>query len=777
MALANDKDFLKQLNENLVARRTYLEKSTWYTDNFPNNALGGIAYFSMEFGLSEALPIYSGGLGVLAGDHLKTASDLGLPLIGVGLLYQQGYFRQSIDSNGEQLAFFPYNDPAMLPVIPLRNADGEWLQITVELPGRCVQLRGWQAQIGRVMLYLLDSNDPLNIPSDRGITSDLYRGGAELRLQQEIILGIGGWRLLRLLDIDCKICHLNEGHTAFAALERAREFMEKEKVPFSVAWRCTRAGNVFTTHTPVAAGFDRFPPELIAQYFINYVQFLGITMKELLALGRSDATNNHEPFNMAYLALHVSGRVNGVSRLHGEVSRHIFQPLYPRWPPQEVPVGHVTNGVHMPSWDSKAADELWAHACGQDRWLGELKDLTQTMSEVDDQHLWTLRSCNRQDLLEAVNYRLQHQQIAYSRESTTHLECGKLLDPNTLTLGLARRFVAYKRPNLLLHDPDRLSRLLNAPHYPVQLIIAGKAHPQDTEGQHLVQEWVRYLRRSDICGRAVFLEDYDLALAAELVQGVDVWLNTPRRPWEASGTSGMKVLVNGGLNLSELDGWWAEAYQPSYGWALGDGREHGSDPSWDAAEAEALYTLLEQQIAPCFYDRDQYGIPRNWVMRIRESMARLTPHYSSNRMLREYVCNYYLPSAVAYCHRSAEHGKVGTCIERWHQTLTAHWSHIHFGAIEIHQAGANYTFEVQVYLGSLDPNTIRVELYAEPLANEPLAPIAMQREQALVGAVNGYLYNATVSSARPSSDYTPRIIPYHPDSAVPLEVPFILWAR
>lgn len=776
-ALAHDPEFLERLREQLVRRAEYLQKPSWFSTTHTEAEPGTAAYFSMEFGLSEALPIYSGGLGILAGDHLKAASDLGVPLVAIGLLYQQGYFRQVLSADGEQLEFYPYNNPAMLPVLPFRTGGGEWLRIPVELPGRAVQLRVWQVQVGRVPLYLLDSNDLLNAPGDRSITAELYGGGPEMRLQQEIVLGIGGWGLLQTLGIDCTVCHLNEGHAAFAVLERARSFMALSGRPFQVALRCTRVGNIFTTHTPVAAGFDRFAPALMEQYFADYVQTLGISLDELLALGRSARAGTDEPFNMAYLALHGCGAANGVSRLHGVVSRRIFQPLFERWPEHEVPVGHITNGAHMPSWDSAPADRLWTQACGKARWLGGLETVEAEFRRVDDPTLWALRGQGRRALIESVRKRLARQYAMRGADPASIAECARMLDPDTLTLGFARRFTGYKRPDLLLHDSARLARLLADRERPVQLVIAGKAHPQDAEGKRLVRKWVRFMQRPDLCGRAVFLEDYDIALATELVQGVDVWINTPRRPWEASGTSGMKVLVNGGLNLSELDGWWAEAYAPEVGWALGDRREHDHDPAWDAAEAEALYELLEREVVPLFYSRDARGIPAGWVARMRESMARLTPAFSTNRMVREYTGRLYLPAAAAWRQRSIDDGRLGAELESWHSALTRHWSKLRFGRLEVRPVGQEYFFQVQVYLDDLDPGAVRVELYAEPFADAPAVRATMLRGELLPGAVHGYLYEARVPASRPMEHYTPRIIPAHPEARVPLEANLILWQR
>ncbi|MGE5155735.1 MAG: alpha-glucan family phosphorylase [Bdellovibrio bacteriovorus] len=773
--LAEDSAFLRELAAQVSARNEQLRRPAWFAGLPGSDSLGRVAYFSMEFGLSEALPIYSGGLGVLAGDHLKTASDLGIPLVGIGLLYQQGYFRQAIDAQGEQRELFPYNNPAMLPVLPLRDAAGGWLRIDLELPGRTLRLRGWEARVGRVPLYLLDSNDLLNAPGDRGITGELYGGGPELRLQQELVLGIGGWRLLEALGIVPDVCHLNEGHAAFAVLERARGYLVRTGGDFRSALSATRSGNLFTTHTPVAAGFDRFAPALIAQYLGDYAGGLGLPLEELLALGRADRGDEGEPFNMAYLAVRASGAVNGVSALHGVVSRRIFQPLFPRWPAEEVPVGHVTNGVHVPSWDSAAADALWTQACGKGLWLGGLESQEEAIRALGDETLWRFRAAGRRSLVEAVQARRARQIAAGGSVGEPLL---RPLDPNCLTLGFARRFASYKRPDLLLHDPERLVRLITDPQCPVQLVVAGKAHPQDQTGRRMIRRWTEFARRPELRGRVVFLADYDLALAASLVQGVDLWINTPRRPWEASGTSGMKLLVNGGLNLSELDGWWAEAWSPEVGWALGDRREHDDDPAWDAAEAASLYDLLEGEVVPAFYERDANGVPIAWVGRMRESMARLTPRFSSNRMVREYTERYYLPAAAAYRRRAAEGGKLGAAVADWQQRLAAGWSQLRLSAFAATASAEGLRFELQVYLDAIPPEAVAVELYAEPLAEGgPGERIPMTRTRALPGAVQGFLYSATVASDRPLADFTPRVLPFHAEVAVPLEAPWVLWQR
>jgi starch phosphorylase len=771
-----DPAFQQKVDDLLRAKREAAKAPAWFQQHYPQSPLTCVAYFSMEFMLSEALPIYSGGLGNVAGDQLKAASDLGVPVVGVGLLYQQGYFRQVIDKDGAQQALFPYNDPGQLPITPLRQPNGEWLRLEIALPGYSVWLRAWQAQVGRVKLYLLDTNDAANFPAHRGITSELYGGGPELRLKQELVLGIGGWRVLAALGIHPDVCHLNEGHAAFAVLERARAFMEESAQPFEAALSATRAGNLFTTHTAVAAGFDRFAPALIEQYLGSYAQKkLGITLHDLLALGRQNPNDLSESFNMAYLAIRGSGAVNGVSRLHGKVSRHLFEPLFPNWPAEETPVGHVTNGVHMPSWDSAAADALWTEACGKERWLGPMDNLEQGIRRIPSAKLWQFRMAASKSLIDYARQRLARHYAAAGGSPAAVEEARHLFDPKVLTLGFARRFATYKRPNLLLRDPQRLLRLLTNTLRPVQLILAGKAHPADQAGQALIQEWIRFIRQPEVRPHAIFLSDYDMLLTERLVQGVDVWLNTPRRPWEACGTSGMKVLVNGGINLSELDGWWAEAYCPEVGWALGDGQEHDDDPAWDAAEAEALYDRLEREVIPEFYTRDDQGIPTAWVARMRESMARLTPRFSATRTVREYTEQHYLPAA-ANCHsRLAHKGALGRQILDWRHNLEQKWAALRFGEVKVETKGDQHIFDVQLYLNDLDANAVRVELYADGHdGNNPVRK-EMKRIRQLPGARGGYAYSAAVPAGRPAGDYTPRVIPCQEGVAIPLESAHILW--
>jgi starch phosphorylase len=769
--VARDEVFKAELESVLERKKVFLEEACWFDKNCQHPSLEKVAYFSMEFGLSEALPIYSGGLGILAGDYLKTASDLGVPVVGVGLLYQQGYFRQTLNSDGSQIEAFPYNDPTSLPVAPVKKEDGSWLRTRVELPGRDLILRVWRAKVGRVDLYLLDSNDPLNRPWDRGISANLYPAGQVRRLVQAMALGIGGWNALEEMGIDAEISHLNEGDSAFVILARACSFMEKAGVPFSTALLATRPGNVFTTHTPV--GFDEFDFYLVKQYLQRYVESFGATFEEIMEAFR---IREGEPVVTAYLAMRGCGYANGVSRLHGSVSREIFQHLYERWPRWEVPVDHVTNGVHIPSWDSPEARNLWEKAIGKYHLSAPAGTPWDALSEIGDADLWRFRREARKSMIEYVRRRFVRQAKEHNAPQEVVKRASEVLNPEVLTIGFARRFAEYKRPTLLIQDPDRLKSILLDEDRPVQLIVAGKAHPGDAQGRYFVRMMAEFASRPDLFGRVVFLEDYDIALARRLEPGVDLWINVPRRPMEACGTSGMKVLVNGGLNVSELDGWWAEAYSPEVGWSLGDGEVH-DDPGWDAHEADQLYSLLEREIAPSFYERDEDGIPRSWIKKVRASMSELTPRFSCHRMMREYAEKAYLPGAKAYRRREANGAKLASELEEWRRRLDEGWKDLRFGELKVERAGESWRFEVQVYFGRIAPEDVKVELYLDPLKDEAPTRSEMIRRETISEPGDGYIYTAEVSASRPAGDYTPRVIPSNPEAIVPAEEFHILWQK
>jgi len=772
--LLSTREFQERLSDLLQHKHKFFSADAWFQKTHPAAALSTIAYFSMEFMLTEALPIYSGGLGNVAGDQMKAASDLGVPVVGVGLLWGQGYFRQDFDADGNQRALYPVNDPGQMPMQPLRRANGEWLRIQIQLPGAMIWLRCWQVLVGRTKLFLLDANDFANTAAHRGITSELYGGDAEMRLKQEIVLGIGGWRLLRELGLNPEVCHLNEGHAAFAVLERARYYMADHRVSFDVALTITRAGNLFTTHTAVTAGFDRFAPELCWKYLGHYAKDeLAISMEELLALGRQNRSDASEYFNMAYLALRGSGQVSGVSKLHGEVSRQIFQPLFPRWPQAEVPVGSVTNGIHVPTWDSAEADALWTKACGPDRWRDD-RPLADDVRRLTDGELWHMRTGARKTMLTEVRGRYARQ---LSAEGGSHMDVAEVFKEDVLTVGFARRFATYKRPDLLLHDPERLIRLLTDSRRPVQLILAGKAHPEDAPGQALIKHWNDFIERPEVRGHVVFLSDYDMQMAQELVKGMDLWINTPRRPWEACGTSGMKVLANGGLNISELDGWWAEAYTPEIGWAIGDGREHGEDAAWDTSEVGSLYMLLEEQVVPEFYDRDAQGVPSRWLERVRESMATLTPEFSASRAIREYTNDHYLPAAAGYNKRAANGGKLGVDVLQWQRSIAEQWNTLIFGKVTAETKDGQHQFHISVVPGGLHPDQFRVELYAGPTGESEAKAEILAACKSSTDPSGTIIYSFCCLAKRPVTDYTVRLVPSHAEASVPLEAGQILWQQ
>ncbi len=774
IALLASPGFRALVGDCLHHKRTSFNEEAWFQEKYPQAKLSLVAYFSMEFMLTEALPIYSGGLGNVAGDQLKAASDLGVPVVGVGLLYGQGYFRQDFDAAGNQQALYPVNDPGQLPIRPLRQANGEWLRLQIRLPGSKLWIRCWEAWVGRTKLYLLDTNDFANTPAQRGITSELYGGDAEMRLKQEMVLGIGGWRLLRALGLKPDVCHLNEGHAAFAILERARSYMEDHKTSFELALAVTRPGNLFTTHTAVTAGFDRFHPDLMHEYLHRYTEEeLFVPLEEILAMGRQNAGDTLEPFNMAYLAMRGSGQVNGVSKLHGQVSRHIFSPLFPRWPEREVPVGSVTNGVHVPTWDSTEADSVWSAACGKTRWSGE-EICADNIRQLSDEQLWQMRTSERKNLIGRVRLRFARQR-ACGYDGPHDLP--QVLDEHVLTVGFARRFATYKRPNFLLHDPERLMRLLTNPERPMQLVLAGKAHPQDRPGQALIQQWNDFIERHQLQQHVVFLSDYDMLMAQELVQGADLWINTPRRPWEACGTSGMKTLVNGGLNFSELDGWWAEAYSPQVGWAIGDGLEHGDDPVWDGIEAEAMYRQLEQEVVPEFYERGDNGLPSKWLTRVRESMARLTPQFSASRAIQNYTEEHYLPAASGYGRRAANKSALGAEVLAWLHRVAKGWNTVHFGALHWETREGRHYFEMQVWPGDLSSCDLKVELYADPRGEHDAEIVTMTASDTSPNTKEPVTYRIDIPATRALMDYTPRVVPHHSSVAVPLEIGEILWQR
>lgn len=772
--LYKDLKFIQEVERLKSAYRTYNNNPGWFNESYPQKTLNTVAYFSLEFGLGEALPLYAGGLGILAGDFLKTASDLNVPVVGIGLLYQEGYFRQILNADGWQTEAYPHYDPTNVPMRPAMDTEGGWLKVPLELPGRKILLRVWQVQVGRVTLYLLDSNYPVNSPADRSLIYKLYDDNPEFRIIQEMALGIAGWRVLKALNIPVEICHLNEGHAAFLVLERACDFMEATGQPFPVALWATRAGNVFSTHTPVAAGFDTFAPELINKYLGSTAASLGLSSEGLLALGRENPDNPKELFNMATLAMRGSIMANAVSKLHGEVSRKLFHSLFQRWPVHEVPVGEITNGVHIPSWDSANADALWTDIVGKGFWRGNIERLEETVLSCSSEEIWELQNRQRQQFVKNVRRRLALLLKSYGADPGEVEKAEAILDPNCLIIGFARRFTDYKRPNLLLQDEQRLLRILNHPEYPVQVVVAGKAHPKDQEGKNLIRRFIDFSHKPECHSRVVFLPDYDIAIAQELVQGVDLWINTPRRPWEACGTSGMKILVNGGLNLSELDGWWAEAYSPEVGWAIGDGKEH-EEPGWDAIEANQLYDLLEKEIIPEFYDRNAEGLPVKWVEHIRTSMSRLTTNFSSNRMLRDYVEKIYIPSTLKFRERNEQKARLADELYNWQKQIVKNWDKVHVDKVGIEVSESRLNFKAHVYLGELKPGSVSVEIYADKLQDHDYIHHKMDLKDKISGSISGYIYSGSLETTRPPDHFTIRIIPFHEQARIPFEENHITW--
>jgi starch phosphorylase len=674
--------------------------------------------------VTECLSIYSGGLGLLAGDHLKSASDLGVPLVGMGLLYQQGYFRQRVTDDGWQQETYEDNDFHNLPLRLERAADGRPLTVSVCLPGREVVAQVWRAQVGRIALYLLDTNLDANQPADRDITDQLYGGDLEMRLKQEIVLGIGGYRALEALGLAPTIYHMNEGHAAFLALERIRHLGEEHGVPFATARELASAGLLFTTHTPVAAGHDYFPPDLLERYFGSYAESLGLPFGELLSLGQQCSGERAGDFCMTVLALRLAARSNGVSRLHGAVSRQMWQHLWPGLPEDEVPIGHVTNGVHLRSWVAPEIDQLYERYLGP-RWRDEpaARDVWWHVDRIPAEELWRTHDAERERLVTFAR-RWQRAHLASRSAPRFEIEAtDELLDGRVLTIGFARRFATYKRAGLLLRDPDRLARLLNDPDRPVQLIFAGKAHPRDDGGKELIRQVIALARQDRFRRRIVFLEDYDPAVARAMVQGCDVWLNTPHRPEEASGTSGMKAVANGLLHLSTLDGWWDEAWRDHgeagepLGWAIGRGQAYADVAEQDALEADSLYALLEHDVVPTFYDRDARGLPRRWIAHMKASIGTLCPRFNTNRMVWEYVDQFYAPLLERAGHLAADEMASARALAAWKDRLHADWHAVRVARVEASgpsglRVGDRVCARAWVQLGELEPDDVTVQGYA-----------------------------------------------------------------
>ncbi|MHB1318446.1 MAG: alpha-glucan family phosphorylase [Anaerolineae bacterium] len=731
-----------------------------------------VAYFSMEYGLSEAMPIYSGGLGVLSGDHLKTASDLAMPLVGVGMLYQEGYFRQYLNADGWQQETYPANDFHNMPVQLERDSDGQPVTVSVQLPGRQVIAQIWRIQVGRVPLYMLDTNVDTNRPEDRLITSKLYSGDLDMRIRQEILLGIGGIRALAMMGIEPTVCHMNEGHSAFLGLERIRVAMGRHSMSFDQARVLAVAGSVFTTHTPVPAGIDLFPPHLIDRYFAELMQELGINREKFLSLGRSPEAQAETPFSMAILALSLSAKANGVSQLHGLVARRMWQNLWPGTPVAEVPICTVTNGVHHRTWVSEEISDLLLRYVGP-RWLENPADgeLWQRVDRIPDGELWQAHERRRERLVSMARERVVLQMQRRGASQTDVADVANVLDADVLTIAFARRFATYKRALLLFQDPDRLSRILNQPGRPVQIVFAGKAHPEDGPAKELIRSLIHTTRRPDLRQHIVFLEDYDMAVARYLVQGADVWLNTPRWGQEASGTSGMKACMNGGIHVSSFDGWWYEGYSPEVGWRIGNGEVYSDDAAGDLVEAEALYDLLEKDIVPLFYDHGVNGIPHAWVAKMKRSMADVGPRFNTQRMLQEYHDGLYRPSMERLVRLEENDAVRARALSDWLARVRAAWAQVRFTDVrsDAHDGitvRQQVTFSTHVQLGTLGPADVAVQVClgsadaSGEITNYEIADMAYVRTEE--DGAHHYEVSARFDTSG-LNGYTIRVLPNHPD--------------
>ncbi len=781
---AVSESFIAHMNRVEEELDWHLTKKSWFDENHAEYRDAGIAYFSAEFGIHESLPIYSGGLGVLAGDHIKSASEMGIPLVGVGLLYRMGYFHQYLTIDGWQQEFYPETDFYNIPTSPVRDANGDPLLVSVEYPGRTVSAQVWEVLIGRISLYLLDTNIDQNSIEDKAITDQLYGGDMEMRIKQEILLGIGGVRALRALGKSISVYHMNEGHSAFLAIERIRNVMTEHGLSFREAHEAVFAGNVFTTHTPVPAGNDRFEPAMIEKYFSQFYTRLGITKEEFLALGRENPVDKDETFCMTVLAVKTAAWCNGVSKLHGSVSRNMWKNIWPDLPVHEVPLDHVTNGVQILSWTSDEMMRLFNRYLGP-RWIDKPGDreMWHFIDSIPDSELWRCRDRLRERLVAFARKKLRDQLLARGAPKAEAGNADAVLDSETLTIGFARRFATYKRATLILRDMDRLEKMLLDKEKPIQVIFSGKAHPRDNMGKELIKHIVNLVRDERFRNKIVFLEDYDINIARYLVQGVDIWLNTPIRPKEASGTSGMKVIPNGGLNISTLDGWWAEAFNGDNGWAVGKGEEYEDLDYQDEVESLSLYNILEKEVIPMFYRRGADGLPREWIATIKESMKTICPQFNTNRMVREYVEKFYL-SAHRKSGAIAGNGYSGARdLYGWKKNLKSKWNRviirdIIFGDEKEVTVGSRVKLKAVIAMDELQPGDVRVELYFGNLGptGEIVEGVALPMSVAERKEDGSYLYEGQVLCLKSGRfGFTVRVIPYHDDMTRKFEPGMILW--
>jgi len=783
---AQDEAFLAHLDRAARDLEDYLVGAgVWHRKAFGASPRPDVAYFSMEFGITECLPIYSGGLGMLAGDHLKSASELGVPMVGVGLLYQKGYFRQYLSAEGWQQESHPVNDFSNMPVKPCHSEQGGPLRVTVDVPGGAVQIRPWRVQVGRVTLVLLDTNLPENTQPFQDITDELYGGDGDMRILQEIVLGIGGMRALGALGLRARVYHMNEGHCAFLSLERIRLLMREQGLSFAEAREVAAASGVFTTHTPVPAGLDVFTPEQMERHFGSFRAELGLSREAFLDLGRIHPGRPTEPFNMAMLAIRTSSRRNGVSRLHGKVSRAMWQEAWPGVPVDEIPIGHITNGVHAQTWISGEMRDLYDRYLGP-RWVEEPGDtrVWTRGEQIPGEELWRTHERRRERLVGFARRRLAEQLRQRGAGPAEIAQAEEVLNAEALTIGFARRFATYKRATLLLRDVERLGRILNSTDRPVQIIYAGKAHPRDDEGKAYIRQVVQLAKRSDFRRRVVFLEDYDTTVARYLVQGVDVWLNTPRRPLEASGTSGMKAAFNGALNLSIMDGWWDEAGSSRTGWCIGKGEDYRDLEYQDRVEAGALYELLERDVVPLFYDRGPDGLPRGWIALMKSAMGELCPVFNTNRMVHEYTLSAYRPVRERREQLEADGCRRARDLARWCERVRQSWREVQVVRVETAlpaetHVGAEIEVRAWVRTGSLVASDLSVQVYLgrvdenREIVGATSIPMAPEGEP----GSEGLLFKVSIPCPTSGTHgLTVRVLPHHEDLSHPHDTGLILWA-
>lgn len=766
-----DEGYLMQLERVKNDFDRYTGFKTSYNFNIDEPIDFSIAYFSAEFGLSDCLPIYSGGLGILSGDHLKSASDLRVPLTGVGLLYQQGYFRQYLNADGWQQETYPENDFSALPVKLLRDEKGDPLYNMVKILSRDVFFKIWKVEVGRISLYLLDTNTHRNSAADREITSQLYGGDSEMRIKQEILLGIGGTRALDMLDIHPSVYHMNEGHSAFAVLERINLAMKKFGLNFNEAKEMVIYSNVFTTHTPVPAGVDRFETELVVRYFQDYVQEIGISIEDLLSYGRINPSNKKEPFCMLAIAMKFSAFRNAVSKLHTQISKNMWAEIWPRFPREDTPIDGVTNGIHIPSWISTDMGSLYDRYLGR-RWMEDPDNerVWDRINSIPDSEIWRTHERRRERLVGFARRRLL-QQLKKRGASNSYIEKSvEALNPEALTIGFARRFATYKRGNLIFKDPERIARILQNHDRPVQIIFSGKAHPRDNEGKKIIKDIIHFLKEEPFRSHVVFIEDYDINVARYMVQGVDLWLNTPRRPEEACGTSGMKATANGAINMSILDGWWDEAYNFDNGWAIGKGEEYTDLELQDEVESRAIYTLLEEEVVPLFYRKGADNIPKDWVKLMKKSLISLCKYFNTHRMVEDYLLKYYYPAAKHY-DVFLKNPEANKEIADWKDFIKRGWNSIRLQKMNTSQNGNSieinnpYTVEARIDLGDIKPEDLQVDIYygklnhRAELITRDVCPMELQKK--MEGSI--YSYKGLVCPKKTGKfGYLIRILPKHP---------------